>query len=201
MPALVAACTRRVSSGVRGSWPFTQWSTCPPLRPLAPWPSTPASRSAMPRPGCCSRRCHALDTPVKPPPMMATSVTSRPRSAGAGSGGALSATQTESLGSACEETDWSGTGRNPESPPSMPLGTHVRLCLKDLYSQDVVEMIERETRKYEVESIEHPDHPDFQSAYQVLWDGFGAAGEMESEAVVRRMLLDDPLEPLPSGSY
>jgi hypothetical protein len=83
----------------------------------------------------------------------------------------------------------------------MTLGTHVRLCLKDLYAQDVVEMIERETRKYEVESIEHPDHPDFRRAYQVLWDAFGAAGEMESEAVIRRMLLDDPCAPLPSGSY
>ena len=62
-------------------------------------------------------------------------------------------------------------------------------------------MIERETRKYEVESIEHPDHPDFHHAYQVLWDAFGAAGEMESEAVIRRMLLDDPCIPLPSGSY
>jgi len=90
----------------------------------------------------------------------------------------------------------------PYSPaPIMTLGTHVRLCLKDLYAQDVVEMIERETRKYEVESIEHPDHPDFRRAYQVLWDAFGAAGEMESEAVIRRMLLDDPCIPLPSGSY
>ena len=83
----------------------------------------------------------------------------------------------------------------------MTLGTHVRLCLKDLYAQDVVEMIERETRKYEVESIEHPDHPDFRRSYQVLWDAFGAAGEMESEAVIRRMLEDDPCVPLPSGSY
>jgi hypothetical protein len=83
----------------------------------------------------------------------------------------------------------------------MALGTHVRLCLKDLYAQDVVEMIERETRKYDVESIEHPDHPDFHAAYQVLWDAFGAAGEMESEAVIRRMLEDDPLAPLPSGTY
>jgi hypothetical protein len=81
------------------------------------------------------------------------------------------------------------------------LGTHVRLCLKDLYAQDVVEMIERETRKYEVESIEHPDHPDFERAFEVLWDGFGATGEMESKAVIRAMLLADPTVPLPSGSY
>jgi hypothetical protein len=83
----------------------------------------------------------------------------------------------------------------------MSLGTRVRLCLKDLYPQDVVEMIERETRKYEVEAIEHPSHPDYKTAFQILWDGFGAAGEMEPEPVIRRMLLDDPLVPLPSGSY
>ena len=28
------------------------------------------------------------------------------------------------------------------------LGTRVRLCLKDLYQRDIVEMIERETRRY-----------------------------------------------------
>jgi hypothetical protein len=83
----------------------------------------------------------------------------------------------------------------------MSLGVRVRLCLKDLYAQDVVEMIERETRKYEVESIEHPSHPDFKRAFQVLWDGFGAAGEMESEAVIQKMLLDDSTDPLPSGTY
>ena len=37
-------------------------------------------------------------------------------------------------------------------------------------------MIERETRKYEVESIEHPDHPDFRHAYQVLWDALRRRG-------------------------
>jgi hypothetical protein len=83
----------------------------------------------------------------------------------------------------------------------MSLGTHVRLCLKDLYPQDVVEMIERETRKYEVESIEHPAHPDFKRAFQILWDGFGAAGEMEPESVIREMMLEDPTVPLPAGSY
>jgi hypothetical protein len=83
----------------------------------------------------------------------------------------------------------------------MSLGTRVRLCLKDLYPQDVVEMIERETRKYEVESIEHPSHPDYKTAFQILWDGFGSAGEMEPEPVIREMMLEDPLVPLPSGSY
>jgi hypothetical protein len=83
----------------------------------------------------------------------------------------------------------------------MSLGTHVRLCLKDLYAQDVVEMIERETRKYELESIESPDHPDFPRAFQVLWDAFGASGEMEPESVVREMMLEDPTVPMPGGSY
>jgi hypothetical protein len=83
----------------------------------------------------------------------------------------------------------------------MSFGTHVRLCLKDLYAQDVQEMIERETRKYELEAIEHPDHPDFEAAFRVLWDAFGASGEMESEAVIRKMLLDDPTVPIAGGSY
>jgi hypothetical protein len=80
------------------------------------------------------------------------------------------------------------------------LGTPVRLCLKDLYAQDVVEMIERETRRYEVEAIEHPSHPDYRKAFQILWDAFGPAGEMEPEPVVREMLLADPTVTLPSGS-
>lgn len=81
------------------------------------------------------------------------------------------------------------------------LGRRVHLCLKDLYSQDVVEMIERETRRYEVESIEHPQHPDFERAFQVLWDGFGSTGEMESRPVIEAMLERDPTTPLPSGTY
>jgi hypothetical protein len=83
----------------------------------------------------------------------------------------------------------------------MSLGTHVRLCLKDLYAQDIVEMIERETRKYEVESIEHPDHPDFAAAYRMLWDAFGPAGEMESEATIREMMLEDPTDAMPDGGF
>jgi hypothetical protein len=82
-----------------------------------------------------------------------------------------------------------------------PLGTHVRLCLKDLYAQDVVEMIERETRRYEVESIEHPDHPDFARAFRMLWEAFGPAGEMESEETIREMMLEDPTLPTASGSF
>ncbi len=83
----------------------------------------------------------------------------------------------------------------------MSLGTRVRLCLKDLYQQDIVEMIERETRRYELIAIEHPDHPDFPRAYQILWDTFGPPGEMEPESAIRRFLLDDAFEPLPSGTF
>jgi hypothetical protein len=81
------------------------------------------------------------------------------------------------------------------------LGTRVRLCLKDLYQQDIIEMIERETRRYELVSIEHPDHPDFARAYQILWDAFGPQGEMEPESAIRQFLLDNPYEPIASGTY
>lgn len=83
----------------------------------------------------------------------------------------------------------------------MSLGTRVRLCLKDLFHQDVVEMIERETRRYEVEAIEHPDHPNFREAFDLLWQAFGKAGEMEPEPVIRKMLVDDATVPLPSGTF
>jgi hypothetical protein len=62
-------------------------------------------------------------------------------------------------------------------------------------------MIERETRRYELHSIEHPDHPDFKRAYEILWDAFGPQGEMEPEHAIRRFLLDDAFEPLPSGTF
>jgi hypothetical protein len=83
----------------------------------------------------------------------------------------------------------------------LSLGNPVRLCLKDLYQQDIVEMIERESRSYELVAIEHPDHPDFARAYQILWDTFGPSGEMEPEHAIRRFLLDDAFEPLPSGTF
>ncbi len=84
----------------------------------------------------------------------------------------------------------------------MDIVTSVRLCLKDLYAQDLVEMIERETRRYDLECIEHPDHPDFHQAWQILWDAFGPAGEMETEDVVREMLLYDRFSPSPtSGTF
>jgi hypothetical protein len=81
------------------------------------------------------------------------------------------------------------------------LSQRVRLSLSDLYQQDIVEMIERETRRYELHSIEHPSHPDFERSYRILWDAFGPQGEMENEPVVRSFLLDDPFEPIASGTF
>lgn len=62
-------------------------------------------------------------------------------------------------------------------------------------------MIERETRRYELIEIEHPDHPDFPRAYRLLHDVFGPPGEMEPEYAIRRFLLDDSYEALPSGTF
>lgn len=77
----------------------------------------------------------------------------------------------------------------------------VRLCMADLFHQDVVEMIERETRRYELWSIESPDHPDFKTAFDLLWDAFGPAGEMEREEAIRQFLRDDSYEPTPTGTF
>lgn len=82
-----------------------------------------------------------------------------------------------------------------------PLKKRVRLCMKDLFHQDVVEMIERETRKYQIWSIEDPSDPDFDEAYQILWDCFGPHGEMERKDAIRAFLRDDPFTPEPSGTY
>jgi hypothetical protein len=73
--------------------------------------------------------------------------------------------------------------------------------MKDLYHQDVVEMIERETRRFELWEIHSASDPAFATAYQTLWDAFGASGEMEREDAVRGFLLDDPYEPGPSGTF
>jgi hypothetical protein len=81
------------------------------------------------------------------------------------------------------------------------LSQRVRLSLNDLYQQDIVEMIERETRRYELHSIEHPSHPKFERAYRILWDAFGPQGEMEREPVVRSFLLEDPFVPIASGTF
>ncbi|HVY45182.1 MAG TPA: hypothetical protein VHB21_04845, partial [Minicystis sp.] len=83
----------------------------------------------------------------------------------------------------------------------MPSAKRVRLCLQDLFHQDVVEMIERETRPYELWSIESPDHPDFSPAYELLWQAFGPSGEMEREEAIRRFLLDDSYEPTENGTF
>jgi len=83
----------------------------------------------------------------------------------------------------------------------LSLGKRIRLCLKDLYQQDIVEMIERESRRFEFLEIEHPDHPDFPRAYGTLNEVFGPPGEMEPEHAIRRFLLDDAYEALPSGTF
>ncbi len=80
-------------------------------------------------------------------------------------------------------------------------GNRVRLCMKDLYGQDVVEMIERETRRYELWSIESPDHPDFKAAFDLLWEAFGESGEMEREDSVRGFLREDVYEPDRFGTF
>lgn len=81
------------------------------------------------------------------------------------------------------------------------MSARVRLCLKDLFHQDVVEMIERETRKYQIWEVTTPDDPDFAKAYALLWGAFGAVGEMEREEAIRSFLLDDPYAPTKDGTY
>lgn len=88
----------------------------------------------------------------------------------------------------------------PESVSVTP-AKRIRLCMKDLYHHDVVEMIERETRKYQLWSITDPDDPDFLPAYQLLWDTFGPAGEMEREEVIRSFLAADPYLPNEGGTF
>jgi len=77
----------------------------------------------------------------------------------------------------------------------------VRLCLGDLFHQDVVEMVERETRAFEFWSILEPDDPDFAKAYEVLWNAFGAQGEMERVEPIRQFLKDDSYEPTATGTF
>lgn len=83
----------------------------------------------------------------------------------------------------------------------MSSGTRIRLCMQDLYHQDVVEMIERETRKYEIWTVDAPDHPDFRGAYDLLWEEFGASAEMEPEEAIRSFLLENPYDPSPTGTF
>lgn len=72
----------------------------------------------------------------------------------------------------------------------------VRLCLKDLFHQDVVEMIERETRRYELWEVEDPADPLFGPAYEMLWRAFGPHGEMERRGAIEDFLRDDPYTPI-----
>lgn len=87
-----------------------------------------------------------------------------------------------------------------EASVSAP-GKRVRLCMRDLYSHDVVEMVERETRQFEMWEIMDPDDPDFRPAYDALWGAFGPSGEMEREDVIRQYIRDDSFDPTPSGTY
>lgn len=73
--------------------------------------------------------------------------------------------------------------------------------MKDLYQQDLVEMIERETRNFEVWSIGTPSHPDFLPAYNLLAEEFGPEGGMERIDSVKGFLLEDPYEPTATGTY
>ena len=73
--------------------------------------------------------------------------------------------------------------------------------MKDLFHQDVVEMIERETRKYSICSIETPEHPDFEGAYELLWQAFGRNGEMERKEVIAGFLRAGPFRQANSGTY
>ncbi len=77
----------------------------------------------------------------------------------------------------------------------------VRLCLGDLFHQDVVEMVERETRTFEIWSILAPEDPDFAPAYELLWKAFGAHGEMERIEPIRRFLRDDSYDPTATGTF
>lgn len=77
----------------------------------------------------------------------------------------------------------------------------VRLCLGDLFHQDVVEMVERETRAFEFWSILAPEDPDFAPAYDLLWKAFGPHGEMERVEPIRRFLRDDSYEPTATGTF
>jgi hypothetical protein len=75
------------------------------------------------------------------------------------------------------------------------------LCLSDLFHQDVVEMVERETSAIEFWSILEPGHKDFAKAYKLLWDAFGPHGEMEREEAIRQFLIDDSYEPTATGTF
>lgn len=82
-----------------------------------------------------------------------------------------------------------------------PRRAPVRLCMRDLYQQDLAEMIERETRQFDLWEILEPGDPDFAEAWQLLWDAFGEAGEMERREAVEEFLREDRYTPIESGTY
>jgi hypothetical protein len=84
---------------------------------------------------------------------------------------------------------------------AVPGAKRIRLCLSDLFHQDVVEMVERETRAIEFWSILTPEHKDFAEAFRLLWQAFGAQGEMEREEAIRQFLIDDSYEPIATGTF
>ena len=89
-PILATASELRVASATAPSGPAISTSAVkcdhqvmakPPLRPLAPAPQTSASNSATRMPGARWVSSSAVHSPVKPPPTIATSTPSSPRSA------------------------------------------------------------------------------------------------------------------------
>jgi hypothetical protein len=80
-------------------------------------------------------------------------------------------------------------------------GRRIRLCMKDLYHQDVVEMIERETRSFELWEIVDPDDPGFAPPTRRSGPPSAPWGEMEREDAIKRFLRDDAFDPTPSGTY
>jgi hypothetical protein len=84
---------------------------------------------------------------------------------------------------------------------AVPGAKRVRLCLSDLFHQDVVEMVERETSAIEFWSIQHPSDKDFDKAYKLLWGAFGPQGEMERVEAIRQFLIDDSYEPTATGTF
>jgi hypothetical protein len=67
--------------------------TCPLLRPDAPQPGSMASTMATSTPA--SRKCSAVDKPVKPPPMTTTSAAAVPVSRGRSGPGGVTAAHSE----------------------------------------------------------------------------------------------------------
>jgi hypothetical protein len=78
----------------------------------------------------------------------------------------------------------------------------IRLCMRDLYHQDVVEMVERETRQFQMWEISSiPDDPSFRAAYDALWSAFGPHGRWSARTRSGGYMRDDPFEPVPSGTF